>query len=128
MADEIAVYSALLTSVANTVELGRYCTLAGWVLMLYDHIIHFDKELELIWFKPWSVAKGLYLFNRYMSFIFLGIHSMSTYPWSFSITFAFHPLSICLAYIAPSFLSFHPSTTALRPRLAQAKVTGLRTS
>jgi hypothetical protein len=63
-AQEIATASAILTSVASTVELGRYSTLAGWVVMLYDHIVHFDKEVELFWLKPWSVAKGLYIFVR----------------------------------------------------------------
>ncbi|PVG03956.1 hypothetical protein CPB86DRAFT_793307 [Serendipita vermifera] len=64
MADELATYSALLTQVASTVETGRYCTLASWILLLYDHIIHLDKEVELFWMKKWSVAKGLYLFPR----------------------------------------------------------------
>jgi hypothetical protein len=61
---DFAAASALLTSVASTVETGRYCTLASWVLLLYDHIIHLDKEIELFWMKKWSVAKGLYLFVR----------------------------------------------------------------
>lgn len=71
--EEIA---ATLTTLAEAVSIGRYCTLAAWVLLLYDHIIHLDKEIELFWMKPWSFAKGLYLFNRYSAAVFIGIHAM----------------------------------------------------
>ncbi|KIM24273.1 hypothetical protein M408DRAFT_233960 [Serendipita vermifera MAFF 305830] len=70
------VAAALATAVADLVTTGRYCTLAAWVMMLYDHIIHFDKEVELFWGKPWSAAKCLYFFNRYVSPVFLGVHAM----------------------------------------------------
>lgn len=70
------VAAALATAVADLVTTGRYCTLAAWVMMLYDHIVHFDKEVELFWGKPWSAAKCLYFFNRYVSPVFLGIHAM----------------------------------------------------
>ena len=54
--------AALATATAAAVMTGRYCTLAAWVMLLYDHAIHMDKEIELFWYKPWGVAKALYFF------------------------------------------------------------------
>jgi hypothetical protein len=68
--------SALITPVAAVVTIGRYCTLSAWVMLLYDYVVHLDKEVELFWMKPWSVAKGLYIFNRYAPMIFVGVHAM----------------------------------------------------
>jgi len=56
------VAAALTTAAADTITTGRYCTLAAWILLLWDHVVHFDKEVELFWSKPWSVAKALYFF------------------------------------------------------------------
>ena len=58
----LEVAAVLATTVADTVTIGRYCTLAAWILLLYDHIIHFDKEIELFWYQKWTVAKVLYFF------------------------------------------------------------------
>jgi Family of unknown function (DUF6533) len=54
--------AALTTATADLVMTGRYCTLTAWVLLLWDHIAHLDKEIELFWYKPWNVAKTLYFF------------------------------------------------------------------
>lgn len=54
--------AALTTATADLVMTGRYCTLTAWVLLLWDHVAHLDKEIELFWYKPWSVAKALYFF------------------------------------------------------------------
>lgn len=59
--------SVLATTIADMVTTGRYCTLAAWILLLYDHIIHLDKEIELFWSKPWSMAKCLYFFVSRMA-------------------------------------------------------------
>lgn len=72
--------SVLTTSVASVVMIGRYCTLSSWVLLLYDYLIHLDKEIDLFWLKPWSAAKGLYLFNRYLPMVCVGVHAMGTSP------------------------------------------------
>ncbi|KAF5363948.1 hypothetical protein D9756_000805 [Leucocoprinus leucothites] len=41
------------------------------VVTLYDHLITFDREIELVWKKPRTLAKILFLWNRYFGTIFL---------------------------------------------------------
>lgn len=82
--------SAILTPFARSIDIGRMATLSSWVLLIWDHAIHFDKELELFWLKPWSAAKGLYFFNRYAALIFVGVHAMGVCPPA-SSSIPWHP-------------------------------------
>ncbi|KAG8839540.1 hypothetical protein FRC18_010319 [Serendipita sp. 400] len=66
----------LLRQFADTISIGRYCTLSAWIMLLYDHLIHLDKEVELFWTKPWGITKCLYLTNRYVAPLFIGVHAM----------------------------------------------------
>ncbi|KAJ7254815.1 hypothetical protein C8J57DRAFT_611006 [Mycena rebaudengoi] len=36
---------------------------------IYDHIVCFPDEVELMWKSRWGLAKVIYLFNRYFSLI-----------------------------------------------------------
>jgi len=65
-----------LITIANAAWIGRRATLAGWVLLVYDWVISFDQEVDLIWDKPWNIAKGLYYFNRYIPLMLLCVHTM----------------------------------------------------
>lgn len=49
----------------------RICQLIPTVVTLYDHLITFDREIELVWKKPRTLAKILFLWNRYFGTIFL---------------------------------------------------------
>ncbi|KAJ7898548.1 hypothetical protein B0H14DRAFT_3853003 [Mycena olivaceomarginata] len=49
----------------------RYVSAAGLVIILYDHLITLDDEVEHIWSAPRTVAKTLFLLLRYMVPIFL---------------------------------------------------------
>ncbi|KAG9098023.1 hypothetical protein FS749_004909 [Ceratobasidium sp. UAMH 11750] len=49
----------------------RNAALAAMVLLVYDHVITFDAEIELVWFKPWSWSKALFFWNRYGTFVIL---------------------------------------------------------
>ncbi|KAG9080621.1 hypothetical protein FS749_007956, partial [Ceratobasidium sp. UAMH 11750] len=40
---------------------------AGYVVLLYDHIITFSDEVELIWSRPTSVVSTIFLLNRYLT-------------------------------------------------------------
>jgi len=42
---------------------------AAATLYIYDHMVTFDLEIELIWRKRWSRCKVLYLLNRYLCYI-----------------------------------------------------------
>lgn len=46
-----------------------YFRISMAALFTYDHIINLDSEISLIWVSPWSLAKVLYLLNRYLPFI-----------------------------------------------------------
>ncbi|KAG8776180.1 hypothetical protein FRC12_001051 [Ceratobasidium sp. 428] len=41
------------------------------MLLVYDHIITFGVEVELVWFKPWTWSKVLFFWNRYGTFVIL---------------------------------------------------------
>ncbi|KAF8497336.1 hypothetical protein JB92DRAFT_2987331 [Gautieria morchelliformis] len=43
-------------------------SVAGAVLLTYDHILTLDVEVGFIWSARWSVAKVLYLMVAYLSF------------------------------------------------------------
>ncbi|KAH9917866.1 uncharacterized protein BXZ73DRAFT_105389 [Epithele typhae] len=43
----------------------RYMSAAGLVVLLYDHILTFADEVELIWPAPATYAKYMFLLNRY---------------------------------------------------------------
>jgi len=37
-------------------------------MFLWDYILTFDMEVELVWKSKWNFIKGLYLFQRYLPF------------------------------------------------------------
>ncbi|QRW00100.1 hypothetical protein RhiJN_28118 [Ceratobasidium sp. AG-Ba] len=49
----------------------RYASLSAMILLVYDHTVTFDAEVELVWFKPWTWSKVLFFWNRYGTFIIL---------------------------------------------------------
>ncbi|KAF9558649.1 hypothetical protein CPC08DRAFT_552418 [Agrocybe pediades] len=57
------------TALYQNVYSERYAHLAAGVIVLYDHAITFDQEVELIWAERWSVVKGLFLMNRYYGLV-----------------------------------------------------------
>jgi len=48
------------------IQASRYVSGAGLVVLLYDHILTFDQELQSIWHTKMTWSKLLFLFNRYM--------------------------------------------------------------
>ncbi|KAJ7807112.1 hypothetical protein B0H13DRAFT_2154266 [Mycena leptocephala] len=61
----------LLQLIADSRLTGYLAVAALCVLMrvLYDHIVCFPKEVELMWKSRWGLAKIVYLWNRYFSLI-----------------------------------------------------------
>ncbi|KAJ7603288.1 hypothetical protein DFH06DRAFT_1151965 [Mycena polygramma] len=49
----------------------RYVSAAGLVVLLYDHLLTFDDEVEYIWKASHSLEKTLFLFLRYMVPLFV---------------------------------------------------------
>ncbi|KAK0430490.1 hypothetical protein EV421DRAFT_281735 [Armillaria borealis] len=50
----------------HNIQATRYLTSAGLVVLLYDHLLTFSAEVELIWAAHWSVPKVLFLLLRYL--------------------------------------------------------------
>ncbi|KAJ7677055.1 hypothetical protein DFH06DRAFT_1429128 [Mycena polygramma] len=49
----------------------RYVSAAGVVVLLYDHLLTFDDEVEYIWKAPASLEKTLFLLLRYIVPLFV---------------------------------------------------------
>ncbi|KAJ6535908.1 hypothetical protein DFH09DRAFT_97674 [Mycena vulgaris] len=50
----------------HNVAVTRYVSAAGYVALLYDHVLTFDDEVEYVWSAPNTLAKILFLMLRYM--------------------------------------------------------------
>jgi len=55
-----------LAVITGHIQASRYVSGAGLVVLLYDHMLTFDQELQLIWHTKMTWPKLLFLFNRYM--------------------------------------------------------------
>ncbi|KAG1790890.1 uncharacterized protein HD556DRAFT_1387836 [Suillus plorans] len=62
-----------------------YFTVAALTAVLYDWVLAFGQEFELIWRKRWSLMTVLYISVRYTGIIYCVIVFLSTLP-SFSVT------------------------------------------
>ncbi|KAG8748671.1 hypothetical protein FRC10_000062 [Ceratobasidium sp. 414] len=62
--------ASAISFISNT-QRTRNAALAAMVLLVYDHVITFDAEVDLVWFKPWSWSKILFFWNRYGTFVIL---------------------------------------------------------
>ncbi|KAF5361498.1 hypothetical protein D9758_006155 [Tetrapyrgos nigripes] len=53
----------------------RYLSIAGVTVIIYDHLLSLDQEVELIWKAPWRTPKALWLFLRYLVPCTLIVHT-----------------------------------------------------
>ncbi|KAH7922530.1 hypothetical protein BV22DRAFT_1037361 [Leucogyrophana mollusca] len=60
-----AMSQSALVSALNVIQWTRICQLVPCVLVVYDHLLTLDGEVEYIWTKPFSFASILYLLVRY---------------------------------------------------------------
>ncbi|KAJ3503715.1 hypothetical protein NLJ89_g8309 [Agrocybe chaxingu] len=58
---------AILANIARNLRISKSVQLAGFVILLYDHALTFDDEVERIWKHRLSGASLLFLLNRYIS-------------------------------------------------------------
>ncbi|TFK35106.1 hypothetical protein BDQ12DRAFT_635344, partial [Crucibulum laeve] len=56
-----------LAEAALHLNAGKYFQLAGFVMLLYDHILTFSDEVERIWKQKITGASVLFLINRYVT-------------------------------------------------------------
>ncbi|KAH7922529.1 hypothetical protein BV22DRAFT_1131339 [Leucogyrophana mollusca] len=57
---------AAIVNAANIIRITRICQLSSAIIIIYDHLITFNQEVEFIWKKPWSLATVIYLIVRYV--------------------------------------------------------------
>jgi hypothetical protein len=70
-------------------------TVIACVMFLWDYILTFGMEVDLVWKSKWNFTKGLYLFQRYFpftEFIWLVLYCQSDVVSIFSCS---------IFYIAP---------------------------
>ncbi|KAH7922270.1 hypothetical protein BV22DRAFT_669832 [Leucogyrophana mollusca] len=48
-----------------TTQFINYLTMASAAVVMYDHLLNFSEELDLIWNRQWSLTTVLYLVARY---------------------------------------------------------------
>ncbi|KZP20977.1 hypothetical protein FIBSPDRAFT_954157 [Athelia psychrophila] len=61
----MSLSSAELASIVKDVQNARFATLAASVIIVFDHLITLDQEIELVWRSPWTTGKLLFFLNRY---------------------------------------------------------------
>jgi len=92
--DAPAVFSG--TQITNYMQAGFLA------LLLYDHLITLDKEVEWIWTLRWRLPKVLFFLNRYaitaLLFIPIGIPSF-LFPLSISFCDFHFRLSLCMPLV-----------------------------
>ncbi|TFK71028.1 hypothetical protein BDN72DRAFT_492891 [Pluteus cervinus] len=54
---------------ANAILLNQYFTVASSTLYLYDLLLTFDMEVNLLWPSKWTLIKVVYLLQRYLPLI-----------------------------------------------------------
>ncbi|KAF8520695.1 hypothetical protein JB92DRAFT_2894421 [Gautieria morchelliformis] len=55
-------------SIISSFTINGYISVAGYVILIYDHFLTLDLEADLIWPAPWSVSKFLYIILAYLGF------------------------------------------------------------
>ncbi|KAG9038065.1 hypothetical protein FRB95_002993 [Tulasnella sp. JGI-2019a] len=64
-ATEIQALIISLSVLASDLQTSRYLSVAGFAILIHDHLITLSAEVELIWRNPLSTVSVLFLINRY---------------------------------------------------------------
>ncbi|KAJ7367838.1 hypothetical protein DFH08DRAFT_6715 [Mycena albidolilacea] len=51
---------------AHSFQSTRLAAVGSATILLYDHLITIDQEIDLVWRKDWSLLKGVFIFHRYL--------------------------------------------------------------
>ncbi|KAG9007562.1 hypothetical protein FRB93_007598 [Tulasnella sp. JGI-2019a] len=64
-APEVQALIDSLPVVASDLQASRYLSVAGFAILIHDHLITLLDEVELVWRSPLSKVSVLFLINRY---------------------------------------------------------------
>ncbi|KAE9390329.1 hypothetical protein BT96DRAFT_1002400 [Gymnopus androsaceus JB14] len=70
--------SALVDDIVRDVYATRYASTAS-AIIVYDHLLTLDNELELIWRSSWSIGKILFIINRYYTLISVVVNNYALF-------------------------------------------------
>ncbi|KLO12767.1 hypothetical protein SCHPADRAFT_400011 [Schizopora paradoxa] len=71
--------SGLIASVVTDIQNTRYSELSSSAIIVYDHLITFDQEVEHVWNAPWTIGKTLFLINRYYTLFVVTFNNYGNY-------------------------------------------------
>ncbi|KAF7289752.1 hypothetical protein MIND_01348800 [Mycena indigotica] len=64
------------------IETTRFAQLASSAIIIFDHVITLDEEVELIWRSSWSMGKILFIINRYYTLFSVVLNNYSLFSAS----------------------------------------------
>ncbi|KIM92228.1 hypothetical protein PILCRDRAFT_115963 [Piloderma croceum F 1598] len=73
-------------------RVSNYLTAAFVTLLLYDHVISLDKEVEWIWTLRWRLPKMIFIINRYLITLLLLLACFTDFMYPL-------PVSVHLSYL-----------------------------
>ncbi|KAJ3573808.1 hypothetical protein NP233_g2197 [Leucocoprinus birnbaumii] len=91
------------------VQATRYAQLASCCIIVYDHLLTLDSELDLIWRSSWSFGKALFIINRYytLSSVIFNNYALFSSSLTDNVRFSFTKFTGCYSFpaVAPFQLS-----------------------
>ncbi|GBE84248.1 hypothetical protein SCP_0602260 [Sparassis crispa] len=79
-----------LTGALHDIRIIRYSELASSMIIVYDHLITFNDELELIWNSSLSLGKCLFLVNRYYALVSVFFNNYALFSPSITDSVSLH--------------------------------------
>jgi len=65
----VARSSSVSSAIGNNLNFLILATVAVSTIFIWDYILTFGMEVDLVWKSKWNFMKGLYLFQRYLPFV-----------------------------------------------------------
>ncbi|KAF9568281.1 hypothetical protein CPC08DRAFT_746464 [Agrocybe pediades] len=81
----VAIMLITIPSLYQSIYDQRYAHLTAEVIILYEYLITFDQEVDLIWTERWSFVKILFLMNRYYGLAALIFDNYGTFSHSIDL-------------------------------------------
>jgi hypothetical protein len=91
----------IFIAIVQDIQSTRYAELASTVVVVYDHLITLDGEVELIWKSSWSMGKTLFVLNRYYTLFSIIFNNYALFGYTLTDSFCLRWFQwqgwICLA-------------------------------
>ncbi|KAJ7050358.1 hypothetical protein C8F01DRAFT_1264234 [Mycena amicta] len=85
----MALANIILTGLGD-IQTIRFAQLASSAIIIFDHAITLDEEVELIWKSSWSMGKVLFIINRYYTLISVCVNNYALFSPSLSDSVSIH--------------------------------------